>query len=187
MLRSRLGDWRLTWHPLAAKNQRTQCCLLDFLTCRAAADLGIPGKGAERESGAGSETTGEPAETSAGENPRATGDCGGLVGAARPSRPLWGALPWPAPAPVAAALGPGPRHPAAAVQIKRGLKQASRPVTSVYLDSSPLSLWKKASAECISPLSLPTSAICLTGCFAVLVDYLAPVFSSHQSQENWAL
>ncbi|XP_036088022.1 HAUS augmin-like complex subunit 5 isoform X2 [Rousettus aegyptiacus] len=128
---------------------------------RAAADLGIPGKGAERESGAGSETTGEPAETSAGENPRATGDCGGLVGAARPSRPLWGALPWPAPAPVAAALGPGPRHPAAAVQIKRGLKQASRP-SHLFTLTAHLSHYGRkhqlsVSARCLYP-HLPSAS-----------------------------
>lgn len=127
----------------------------------AAADLGIPGKGAERESGAGSETTGEPAETSAGENPRATGDCGGLVGAARPSRPLWGALPWPAPAPVAAALGPGPRHPAAAVQMKRGLKQASRP-SHLFTLTAHLSHYGRkhqlsVSARCLYP-HLPSAS-----------------------------
>lgn len=50
-----------------------------FLTHRAAADPGIPGKGTERQSGAGSEAVGERAETSAGANPQATGGCGGLV------------------------------------------------------------------------------------------------------------
>lgn len=50
-----------------------------FLTCRAAADPGIPGKGAERESGAGPEEAGEPNATSAGANPQTAGGCGGLV------------------------------------------------------------------------------------------------------------
>lgn len=50
-----------------------------LLTCRVAADPCIPGKGAERESGAGSEAAGEPAETSSGANPRAAEGCGGLV------------------------------------------------------------------------------------------------------------
>lgn len=50
-----------------------------LLTCRVAADPCIPGKGAERESGAGSEAAGEPAGTSPGANPQTAGDCGGLV------------------------------------------------------------------------------------------------------------
>ena len=50
-----------------------------FLTYRAAADPGIPGKGAEGESGTGSEAAGEPAETSTEASPRASGSCGGLV------------------------------------------------------------------------------------------------------------
>lgn len=40
-----------------------------FLTCRAAADSGIPGKGAEGEPGTDSEAAGEPTETSTGASP----------------------------------------------------------------------------------------------------------------------
>lgn len=50
-----------------------------FLTYRAAADPGIPGKGAEGEPRTGSEAAGEPAETSAEASPRAPGSCGRLV------------------------------------------------------------------------------------------------------------
>lgn len=55
-----------------------------LLTCRVAADPCIPGKGEERESGAGSKAAGEPAGTNPGTNPQAARDCGGLV------RGLWG-------------------------------------------------------------------------------------------------
>lgn len=43
------------------------------------------------------------------------------VGAARPNHSCWGALPRPDPAPVAAALGPGPGSTEAAIQMKRQL------------------------------------------------------------------
>ncbi|XP_059522795.1 HAUS augmin-like complex subunit 5 isoform X2 [Myotis daubentonii] len=120
-----------------------------LLTCRVAADPCIPGKGAERESGAGSEAAGEPAGTSPGANPQAAGDCGGLVGSARPSHPLGGALPRPVPAPVAVTLGPGPRHPAAAVQMKR-TQTGVKSLMFVHPNISPSSVLKKASPGCVA-------------------------------------
>lgn len=47
-----------------------------FLTYRAAADPGIPGKGAEGEPGPGSEAAGEPAEASTEASPRLQGVVG---------------------------------------------------------------------------------------------------------------
>lgn len=130
-----------------------------FLTCRAAADPGIPGKGAEREPGAGSEAAGEPAETNAGANPQAAGRCGGLVGAARTGHPFWGALPRPDPASVAAALGPGPRRSAAAVRMKRRLRKSQELHVCSRQHITPQDFGSKASVGCISLLGLPTPAI----------------------------
>lgn len=108
-------------------------------------------------------------------------------GSSQAKSPSLGSSAMACPCPSGGCAGSRPKASCSSCADKEGAQTSVKTVTSVYPDSSPLSLWKKASAECISPLSLPTSAICLTGCFAVLVDCLAPVFSSHQSQENWAL
>lgn len=77
-MKAMIGDLVTQWLP-GTREPEDSLLPPGFLTCRAAADLGIPGKGAEREPGAGSEAPGEPAETSTEANPRAAGSCGGLV------------------------------------------------------------------------------------------------------------
>lgn len=108
-------------------------------------------------------------------------------GSSRAKSPSLGSSATACPCPSGGCAGSRPKAPCSSCADEEGAQTGVKSFTSVYPDTSPLSIWKKASAGCINPLSLPTSAIHLTGCSAVLVDCLAPVFSSHQSQENGAL